>query len=112
MNRRVLLVDDDALVRMLVSVLLEAEGWQVEAAGSLAEARAALGGGPPPRVLVLDAQLPDGNGLSLLDAMECGGGTHVVLHSGHDDGEVPAGVDAVVSKLGAPGELADHLATL
>lgn len=106
-----LVVDDDALVRLLVASLLEAEGWQVVEAVSLEQARAALAGGPPPRVVVLDAQLPDGDGLSLLGELDRSV-THVVLHSGQELDEVPPGVDAVVSKVGDAGALPDHLAGL
>ena len=104
----VLLVDDDPLIGMLVGALLEAAGWSVAVATTVAEARALLAAGQPPRALVLDEQLSDGSGLQLVGA--AGSGTHVVLHSGAEHPCLPPGVDAVVSKLGPPGALVDHLA--
>lgn len=62
---RVLLVDDDAAIRTVVSEALRRAGHQVALAASLAEAEAALAAGPPD-VLVTDVVLPDGNGLDHL----------------------------------------------
>lgn len=59
---RVLVVDDDAGIRTVVSEALRREGHVVHAVGSLsAQAEALLRFAPD--VLVTDVVLPDGNGL-------------------------------------------------
>ena len=108
---RVLLVDDDPVVLVLLSALLSAEGWQVAEASSLAEAERALGAGTPTCV-VLDEQLPDGSGTALAARLaDLAPQAHVVLHSGERHAVLPPGVHAVVPK-GATDDLLDHLAAL
>ena len=64
----VLVVEDDQAVSAALHLLLTHYGYEVEVAGTLAEARRALaGGGPGPGVIVLDLNLPDGSGLDLLE---------------------------------------------
>src|SRR5688572_11064423 len=60
-----LIVDDEASLRDFLTIVFEEEGWQVEAAGSLAEARAAVAKTEPDLVLC-DVMVPDGSGLDLL----------------------------------------------
>jgi two-component system, NtrC family, response regulator AtoC len=62
---RILILDDDALIRTVLSDRLERSGHVVRVAGSLAEARALLRTGVPDLAL-LDIQLPDGSGTDLL----------------------------------------------
>lgn len=62
----VLLVEDDAPTReRLRDALARDPGFDVRAAATLAEARAALGQAVP-RVLLTDLQLPDGHGVDLI----------------------------------------------
>jgi CheY-like chemotaxis protein len=62
----ILLVDDDDAVRGLARVILEHEGWHVEEAGSVEEARDKVrDGGFRPYVSVVDVLLPDGYGTEL-----------------------------------------------
>ena len=56
---RLLVVDDNAPVRRLMAEELRTAGFEVVAAGSLAEARALSG---PFDALVLDIRLPNGDG--------------------------------------------------
>jgi DNA-binding response OmpR family regulator len=108
--RRLLLVDDDALLAALLHELLSAESWDVTIARSLAQARSRLAESAYD-VLVLDNQLPDGSGEQL--AGELHGrlpGVHVVLHSGSEPGAVPPGVSAVVPKRAGVDALLDHVA--
>jgi two-component system, NtrC family, response regulator AtoC len=62
---RILILDDDALIRTVLSDRLERAGHAVRVAGSLAEARALLRTGVPDLAL-LDMKLPDGEGADLL----------------------------------------------
>ena len=62
---RILIVDDDALIRTVLSDRLERSGHRVRVAGTLAEARAMLRAQVPDLAL-LDIQLPDGTGTDLL----------------------------------------------
>ena len=65
---RVLVVDDEALIRWSVSQTLAAAGMRVEQAGTGASALLALAGGPFD-VVVLDLRLPDVDDLSLVAAV-------------------------------------------
>src|ERR1043166_6600281 len=59
-----LVVDDDERVRSMVRIALELEGVTVVEAPAPGQARALLG--PDVTGIVLDRQLPDGDGLDLL----------------------------------------------
>ena len=62
---RVLIVDDDTAFRRTIGAVLAARGYEIAGeAGSLAEARIAISELNPDGVL-LDVNLPDGDGLSL-----------------------------------------------
>jgi len=65
MKNQIYVVDDDPLVREMLRDLLTAGGHQVTEFTNAAELRAGLDGRPPD-VVVLDWQLPDGDGLELL----------------------------------------------
>lgn len=80
----VLLVDDDDVFVDLVQRHLEAHGYAVSTAGSVAAARAMLSSGRPPRLVILDINLPDDSGWSLLrDGSLAGAGSPpVVIMSG------------------------------
>ena len=60
-----LIVDDEASLRDFLSIVFEEDGWGVETAASLADARSALVGHEPDLVLC-DLMLPDGSGIDLL----------------------------------------------
>ena len=66
-----LVVDDDALSRELLCLLLEAEGYEVEAAksGEEAVARVALKAQPAPDVILTDMQMPGLAGEALATAL-------------------------------------------
>lgn len=64
MPPKLLLVDDDTRLTGLVGDYLRAQGYDVDAAGSLAAGRERLRAGGHD-VLVLDLMLPDGDGLDL-----------------------------------------------
>jgi DNA-binding NarL/FixJ family response regulator len=70
MPRTVLVVDDSAAFRATAQVLLKARGYEVVgAAGDLASARAAAAELRPDCVL-LDVNLPDGDGVTMAGAFE------------------------------------------
>src|SRR3989454_9903437 len=88
----VLLIDDDVSFQSALAELVRAEGFSVDTAGSLSEARAYLGEHPPDLALV-DLRLPDGTGLELLREIDSRVATEVILITGH------ATVDSAVEAL-------------
>lgn len=108
-GRRVLVVDDDALIRLLLGFTLREQGWVVLEATTCAEAVVALAAEQLDAV-VLDESLPDGSGRDVVPDVPAG--VHVVLYSGSPVDVLPQGVHAVIAKGGPPDALADHLATI
>ncbi len=86
-----LVVEDDRSSLAALSELIEHEGFAVEGAASLREARARLAV-QVPDLLVTDLMLPDGSGLDLLKDV-AGAKTQVVLVTGH--ASVETAVDAL-----------------
>ena len=68
MKATVLVVDDERVFRVLAKDALEDDGFAVETAASLAQARQELARGLPD-IVVLDRRLPDGDGIDLLREM-------------------------------------------
>ena len=68
-GRGVLVVDDDPTIRELVSVLLEAEGYQVKEASNGREALGLLEQWSPD-VIVLDMLMPIMDGVAFLDSQQ------------------------------------------
>lgn len=60
-----LVIDDEASLRDFLSIVFEEEGWHVDAAASIAEARVAMARHEPD-VVLCDLMLPDGSGLDML----------------------------------------------
>ncbi len=86
-GRRVLVVEDDRASRVALRRLFVARGWEVAEAATLAEGLASLE--PPPRCVVLDLMLPDGNGLDLLRRIRSlGMRVRVVVATGASDARV------------------------
>ena len=96
----ILIVDDDAGFRRVARDLLTARGYGVAGeAASLAEARAAVEARAPDGIL-LDVNLPDGDGLDFLSELwPAEPAMRVLLTSNH---ESPAPAE-VVKRLGAAG---------
>ena len=66
----VLLVEDDAVIRMALSLMLEGWGYRVTDAGSVSEALELLDGDLMPDLVLTDYRLPDGDtGLMLMDTL-------------------------------------------
>jgi DNA-binding NtrC family response regulator len=77
-----LIVDDDDDFRTSVAALTRREGFETRVAGSLEEARKSMADASPDLVLV-DLQLPDGNGLELLDETSPASDTEFVVVTGN-----------------------------
>jgi len=68
-RRLILVVEDDELQALMVSKILEADGYQVRVARSAAAAHAALLERPMPDLVLLDVELPDSDGFTMLKQM-------------------------------------------
>src|SRR3989338_5022531 len=64
MSHRILIVDDDVAVQGFTKLILEREGFVIEACGTITEAVNAFRR-QRPDMLIIDLGLPDGNGLKL-----------------------------------------------
>ena len=113
-RRRVLVVDDEKLIRVWLEAHLSEAGYEIVLAEDARSARGAFTASPPDAVL-LDLRLPDGNGMDLLrEFMEADPDVVVVMLSAH--GDIGTAVETV--KLGAyhflekPPKLEDVLVTL
>ena len=78
---RALLIDDDEDFLAGLAEVAEQEGFAVEYAGSLKEARDRLSRGPVD-IVVADLALPDGRGTVLLEELKDTVGTDVIIISG------------------------------
>lgn len=95
---RILVVDDEADIRVLLKEILTDEGYDVEVAANAAQARATRTRAIPDLVL-LDIWMPDTDGITLLREWSTSAGDDcpVVMMSGH--GTVETAVEA--TRLGA-----------
>ena len=97
MTATVLVVDDEAVFRLLAEEALTGEGFEVRTADSLRRARALIDEAAPD-VLILDRRLPDGDGIGFLKALQAeGSATIVIVVTAY--GEVENAVEAL--KAGA-----------
>lgn len=103
----ILLVEDDASLSRLLAEELEADGYTVRVAGSMADARARLAEHVPDLV-VSDLRLPDGDGLQILGLLQHRAG-HVPFVVITAFGTVDQAVEAL--KAGADDFLTKPLST-
>lgn len=99
---KVLVVDDEAAIRRLLRNTLQVNDYRVFEAGSVGEALA-MAASHLPDVILLDLGLPDGDGLSVIDAVrQTSAVPIIVLSSRTDDGgkvrALDAGADDYVTK--------------
>ena len=114
---RVLVVDDEWLIRWSLREALEARGHIVDEAADAAAVLSALAGERArPDAVVLDYRLPDSNDLALLSAIRLGApATRVIMMTAHgtDDmirGALDLGAYRVVSKPFEVDQMADLVA--
>jgi DNA-binding NtrC family response regulator len=90
--RRVLVVDDEPLIRWSLAQTLEDQGFDVQQASSGAEALEKSAAGASFDVVLLDFRLPDSNDLRLLARIrQLLPGSAVVLMTAHSTPEVAQG---------------------
>jgi two-component system, NtrC family, response regulator AtoC len=95
-----IIVEDDLNTREALAELVAIEGFETATAGSVREARL-LFAERRPDIILVDLQLPDGNGIDLVNSIGHGSGTQVVLITGH--ASIESAIEAL--RLGA----ADYL---
>src|SRR4051794_39126882 len=89
-RERVLVIDDDPVVRRILVAIMTSEGFSCAAAGSLAQARAQMAAFDPQLVL-LDVSLTGESAFPLARNLRPrAGGPAVIMVSGHDDAAVAA----------------------
>ncbi|MGX9965539.1 hybrid sensor histidine kinase/response regulator [Roseomonas sp. F4] len=99
-RRRILLVEDDTLVRDFLAESLGEQGFPVVRASSGAGALALLAAGERPDVLVTDYEMPGMDGLALIDAARASSALNrlpVILLTG----KVEQGLDRIFSERAA-----------
>lgn len=117
-GHRVLVVDDERLVRWSLAQRLSARGWEVSEAASMNEALQAA----PPDAAILDYRLPDGDGITVLRKLrQADPDLPVIMLTAHQDTDLiveamkagasdyvtkPFEVDDVVLRLGRAVEAA------
>ncbi len=109
MSLQVMVVEDDRAIRSLLQSSLSAEGFAVQTAVSLSEARALLQH-KPPDLIVLDLGLPDGDGAQLVRELRKQHSTPVIVVSArHQEQQkielLDAGADDYLSKPFSVAEL-------
>jgi len=86
----ILLIDDDAISREVLSMLLEMHGYPVACVEDGAQALAAINAAidlAQPEVLLMDTQMPGLSGLDLIGALRARTQSRIVAISGSDPGE-------------------------
>lgn len=93
---RVLVVDDEPLIRWSVSETLGQAGHKVTEASDGASALRSLAIGPPPDVVLLDFRLPDSRDLTLLaDVRRRAPSAAVVMMTAFGETDVADGAEAL-----------------
>jgi len=109
MRLKILVVEDDREIRAMMQSSLSVEGFDVQTAVSLSEARALLQHAPPD-VIVLDLGLPDGDGVELVQQVRQQQTLPIIIVSArHQEAQkirmLDAGADDYLVKPFSVGEL-------
>ena len=110
---KILVVEDDAPVRHLITVSLSAEDYSVIVAGTAAEA-VQLAASQNPDIILLDLGLPDGDGVEVIEKVRLWTETPIIVISARDEDTdkieaLDAGADDYLTK---PFSVAELLARL
>jgi signal transduction histidine kinase len=103
LSGRVLIVDDEPMVRSTMRRLLELVGLEVREASSAQAARAVLEG-VSVDLIILDDSMPEESGLQALGSLQARSKAPVMLFTGYAP-EVPDGIAAFVRKPAHPDEI-------
>src|SRR5450755_2186059 len=109
-NRRILIIDDERPILLTLEALLGRHGYQPETAATASYGLRALQSNPP-AVVLLDLQLPDADGLQMLDQIKQEHPeTQVIILTAHDSlsnaiESIKRGAYHFISKPYAPEEL-------
>lgn len=113
----ILIVDDEASIRTLLSAYLTAEGFEVREAATGAEALEVALGASPPSLVLLDLGLPDVDGLEVLTRIRAATDTYVICVTARAE-EVDklvglsVGADDYVTKPFSPREVVARVRTV
>jgi CheY-like chemotaxis protein len=101
MDRAVLVVDDDAGIRLTLSEILESEGYSVRTAGNGRDALRVLSDWQP-HVILLDLMMPEMDGWAFLHERQADAGLLripvVVMSAGYNPHARPLKAEALVPK--------------
>lgn len=115
---KVLIVDDDAESRELLSEVLTTNGYAAQAVENVSAARALLSVDVDYRIVIADLRMPDGTGLELLKELRAGKTKHEVIlmssfiSSTERRQALDLGVDGLIDKPFQLSELLDLVAGL
>lgn len=101
--QRILVVDDDVNICRGIKIFLEENGYITDCAYTLAEAKKALSVSRQYNLIILDINLPDGNGIDLCSKIRRGKNLPVIFLSAYDTDEdmikgFMAGCDDYIAK--------------
>jgi CheY-like chemotaxis protein len=110
----IMIVDDDADIRALMKIFLEADGYSVDLAADGCDALEHLRNGAQPVLILLDLMMPRMDGAQFLKQIRSTrfAKTPVVIMSGHNTAQKEAVELGATSCLPKPVELVDLLKTV
>jgi DNA-binding response OmpR family regulator len=106
-KRSILVVEDERAIAESIQFVLRREGFDVDVAASLREARERLAGRD---LVIMDLMLPDGSGFDLLREVHAAGETAVIVVTSREEESdrvsgLEAGADDYVTKPFSPREM-------